>query len=95
MKIIKSKEEAIDKEIKHTNGEYYVTLVYNLLIRDNLNVSVYDTDFVTVFGTPDEVKSFEAWATILKSGQVASEEDAVECYNYWTYCRTVCKTKFK
>ena len=35
------------------------------------------------FGTPEEVENFEAWATILKSGQVKSIDDAIECYNYW------------
>jgi NDP-sugar pyrophosphorylase family protein len=64
-------------------GEYYVTLVYNLLIESGLKVGYYDTEFVTVFGTPDELESFEAWKTILSSGQVKSEADAVSCYNYW------------
>jgi NDP-sugar pyrophosphorylase family protein len=64
-------------------GEYYATLVYNLLIDSGLKVGYYDTEFVTVFGTPDELESFEAWKTILSSGQVKSEADAVACYNYW------------
>lgn len=65
------------------NGEYYVTLVYNLLIRDNLYVTYYDTPFVMVFGTPEEVKSFEAWQTLIKSGQLNSIEDAKHSYYYW------------
>jgi NDP-sugar pyrophosphorylase family protein len=65
------------------NGEYYVTLVYNLLIQDSLRVGYYDTPFVTVFGTPEEVENFEAWATILKQTQVKTEEDLVHCYHYW------------
>ena len=39
--------------------------------------------YVKVFGTPDEVENFEAWATILKGSQVKSEEDLLKCYNYW------------
>ena len=65
------------------NGEYYVTLVYNLLIKDGLKIGYYDTDYVTVFGTPEEVESFESWATILGSGQVKNEEQLLECYKYW------------
>lgn len=75
-------EQAIEQNLQY-NGEYYVTLVYNLLIKDSLNVKYYDTDFVTVFGTPEEVQSFEAWKTILNSGQVKNEEDLIECYKYW------------
>lgn len=72
----------IETNLNH-NGEYYVTLVYNLLVKDNLRIGYFDTEFVTVFGTPEEVESFEAWQTILTSGQVKSAEDLVNCFNYW------------
>ena len=75
-------EELIEKNI-HYNGEFHLTLVYNLMIRDNLTVEVYPTDFVTVFGTPEELENFKAWQTILKGSQVKSEQDAIMCYNYW------------
>lgn len=75
-------DELMAKNINH-NGEYYVTLVYNLLVKDSLRIGYYDTPFVTVFGTPEEVESFEAWNTILKSGQVNSIEDLLKCYRYW------------
>ena len=71
-------QEAIDKKIKHTNGEYYVTLVYN-----NLDVKIYDTDFVTVFGTPSELENYKAWNTILKGEQVKNKENLIKCYEYW------------
>lgn len=71
------------KEDISYNGEYYVTLVYNLLIKDRLRVGFYDTQYVTVFGTPEEVESFESWHTILNSGQVKNEEELIQCYRYW------------
>tara|TARA_R110000851_G_scaffold209703_1_gene362128 strand:- start:1546 stop:2364 length:819 start_codon:yes stop_codon:yes gene_type:complete len=74
--------ETIRRDINY-NGEYYVTLSYNLMIEKDLRVGFYDTEFVTVFGTPDETESFEAWLKILTSGQVKCEEDALECYRYW------------
>ena len=75
-------KETIDRGINY-GGEYYVTLAYNLLVEKGMRVGYYDTDFVTVFGTPAEVESFEAWVTILKSGQVKDAVDAVNCYEYW------------
>ena len=72
--------------IKHDinyNGEYYVTLVYNLLIKDELRVGYYDTPYVTVFGTPEEVENFEGWVKILQNGQINNENDLINCYNYW------------
>ncbi len=65
------------------NGEYYVTLAYNFLVNQGCRIGYYDTDHVTVFGTPAELESFEAWKTILFSGQVKNEEDLLKCYRYW------------
>ena len=76
-------QNAVKNEVKHTNGEYYVTLVYNLLVNDGLDVRVFDTDYVTVFGTPEEVKNYEAWNTIISGTQVKSEKDLLKSYNYW------------
>ena len=73
---------AIERGIQY-NGEFYVTLVYNLLVEDGLKVGYYDTPFVTVFGTPEEVQNFLSWANIISGGQVKSEEDLVNCYRYW------------
>ena len=75
-------KEAIDIDLNY-NGEYYVTLVYNILIRDGLKVTCYPTDFVTAFGTPEEVENFEAWQTLLTSTQIKNEEDLINCYRYW------------
>lgn len=72
----------IEEKIQY-KGEFYVTLVYNLLIRDGLKVGYYDTPFVTVFGTPEEVENFTSWANILFKGQVKTEEDLLNCYRYW------------
>ena len=61
--------------------------MYNLLIEKNMNVGIYDTDFVTVFGTPEELENFESWITILDAVQVKSEDDLIKCYRYWKgYC---------
>lgn len=75
-------QSLVDKDINY-KGEYYVTLVYNLLIKDGLTVHAYPTDFVTVFGTPEEVQNFEAWQTLLNSTQIKNEDDLVRCYRYW------------
>jgi len=75
-------QAAIDQNVNY-NGEHYVTLVYNLLIKDGLKVTCFPTDHVTVFGTPEEVENFEAWQTLLNSTQVKNEEDLVKSYRYW------------
>jgi NDP-sugar pyrophosphorylase family protein len=83
--------EMIDKNINYI-GEFYVTLVYNLLIRDGLSVYSFLNDFVLAFGTPNEVKNFEAWMTILDGAQVTDEEELFACYDYWREYRKLCKS---
>jgi NDP-sugar pyrophosphorylase family protein len=65
------------------NGEYYVTLAYNLMIRDGLRVGYFDTGQIAVLGTPNDVRSFEAWAQILRGDQRVTEENAGEFVRYW------------
>lgn len=76
-------QSLMDLDINY-KGEYYVTLVYNLLIKDELLVHAYPTEHVTVFGTPEEVATFEAWQTILRSPQrIKDHHDLVRSYDYW------------
>lgn len=75
--------EGLEKNINY-NGECYVTLLYNLMIRDGLRVDVYPTEFALVFGTPEEVRQFEAWSTIVKGSQAKTPEDAKNCFQYWS-----------
>lgn len=79
-------QQAIDENINY-RGEYYVTLVYNLLIRDGLNIYSYLNDYVLAFGTPNEVRNYEAWQSIIDGGQISSDKDLINCYNYWKGCR--------
>jgi NDP-sugar pyrophosphorylase family protein len=77
------------EEKLHYNNEYYVTLVYNLLIQDGLSVYSYLNDQVMAFGTPEEIQNFEAWQVILDGMQVKNEQDLIQCYNYWKKLRYV------
>lgn len=84
-------QELIDLNINY-KGEFYVTLIYNLLIKDGLRVDAYPTEFVMVFGTPEEVRTFEAWQTILKSPQkIKNDEDLIDSFNYWKKYNKVTK----
>lgn len=75
-------EQLIERGLDY-NGEFYVTLVYNLLVQDQLNVGFYDTEFVAILGTPEDTQNFEAWAALVKNTKISSDEDIVKCFNYW------------
>ena len=58
--------ELMDKEID-LKGEYYVSLVYNLLVEDTLKVSIYDVQHMLQWGTPEDVEEYLGFPII--SGQ--------------------------
>lgn len=61
-------EEKID-----LNGEYYASLVYNLLVRDGLKVGIYDKiDHFCQWGTPFDLEEYNYWIGNLK-GSVGGE----------------------
>lgn len=75
-------EKALEYQLQY-NGEFYVTLVYNLLIKDGLDIYSYPVPYVLGFGTPQEVRNYEAWQVIIEGGQVRNERDLLGCYQYW------------
>jgi NDP-sugar pyrophosphorylase family protein len=74
--------EQIARGLSH-NGEYYVTLLYNLLIEEGLNIGYFDTEFFACLGTPEEVKNFEAWSVIARNPHIKTATDALNCFQYW------------
>jgi len=49
------------------NGEYYISLVYNLMVRDGLKVLVYDDiQHFCQWGTPKDLEEYNTWMEIFK-----------------------------
>ncbi len=44
------------------NGEYYASMVYNLLVRDGLRVSIYEIQHMLQWGTPEDVEEYQRWS---------------------------------
>ncbi|WP_322923926.1 NTP transferase domain-containing protein [Paenibacillus campi] len=59
-------QQLIDEDI-NLNGEYYISLVYNLLIRDQLKVSIYDVQHMLQWGTPQDVQEYNTWSNYFAS----------------------------
>lgn len=77
-------DAAITQHISH-QGEYYVTLVYNLLINEGMRIGYYDTHLVAALGTPEEVLNYQSWMNIIRGGQIKTQKDVIDCYNYWLH----------
>jgi NDP-sugar pyrophosphorylase family protein len=44
------------------NGEFYVSMVYNLLVRDGLPVSIYEVQHMLQWGTPSDLEEYQKWS---------------------------------
>lgn len=64
-------KELMDKKITY-NDEYYVSLVYNLLVKDNLKVSIYDIPHMLQWGIPEDVETYNYWSNYF---QILIEEE--------------------
>src|SRR3989344_6486451 len=47
------------------NGEYYASMMYPLLLKDNHSVSVPTADTFMQWGTPEDLEEYEAWSRLL------------------------------
>jgi NDP-sugar pyrophosphorylase family protein len=48
------------------NGEYYISLVYNLLLRDSKRVSVFEIQKMLQWGTPKDLAEYTMWSNHFK-----------------------------
>ncbi|MEK3911516.1 sugar phosphate nucleotidyltransferase [Paenibacillus sp. FSL H7-0331] len=64
--IVKKYFQQLMEEDINLGGEYYVSLVYNLLLRDSLNISIYEIQHMLQWGTPQDVKEYESWSKYFK-----------------------------
>lgn len=51
----------IDLDI-NLKGEYYVSLVYNLLVEDGLKVSIFEIEKMLQWGTPYDLEIYKSWS---------------------------------
>ncbi|CAN5370652.1 N/A [soil metagenome] len=44
------------------NGEFYVSMIYNLMVEDGLPVSVYEVQHMLQWGTPRDLEEYQHWS---------------------------------
>lgn len=64
------------------NNEFYVTMTYNLMIKDGLNVTHYDSQNYVCLGTPKDVELFNAFLILNKELNV-EDETLLKAKNYF------------
>lgn len=59
------------------NGEYYVSLVYNLLISDKLLCNVYEVPHMLQWGTPFDLGFYQKWSNYYRKALVGQKEISI------------------
>lgn len=54
-------QELMNLEIKVKN-EYYVSMVYNLMVKEGLNVNIFEIDHMLQWGTPYDLEVYNDWS---------------------------------
>ena len=54
-------QKLIDLDI-NINGEYYVSLLYNLLVNDGLKVGIFEIENMLQWGTPYDLENYKGWS---------------------------------
>lgn len=58
-------QKTMDQKID-LNGEYYVSVVYNLLVEAGLKVRIFEIKHMLQWGTPGELEEYLYWSNIFK-----------------------------
>ena len=62
-------KKIIDEKIT-VNYEYYVSLVYNLLVKDKLKVLIYEIQNMLQWGTPLDLQEYKKWSEYFKNKNI-------------------------
>lgn len=67
--IVKKYFQQLVNEDINCNGEYYVSLVYSLLIRDKLRTKIFEIEKFCQWGTPEDLEEFNYWLEYFKKNK--------------------------
>ena len=59
-------KKLMDLGLKVKN-EYYVSMVYNLMVEDKLKVNIFEIDFMLQWGTPYDLEIYKGWSKYFKN----------------------------
>lgn len=68
--------ELLEKKI-NKNGEYYVSLVYNLMQRDGLRTYIYELEYFLQWGTPMDLREYEFWSEYFSKERLGGNRQKV------------------
>lgn len=73
-------QELVDLNIS-INNEFYVSMVYNLLVRDKLSVLIYPIEKMLQWGTPKDLEEYMVWSNYFLKRDVSFNKSFIDKYN--------------
>ena len=70
-------QKLIDEDV-NINGEYYVSLIYNLMIRDGLYNNVFEVPHMLQWGTPFDLDIYNSWSNYYRKALEGQKEVHLE-----------------
>ena len=70
-------QQLIDEDV-NINGEYYVSLIYNLMIRDGLYNTVFEVPHMLQWGTPYDLDVYNSWSNYYRKALEGQKEIELE-----------------
>jgi NDP-sugar pyrophosphorylase family protein len=79
--LMKYADEILNTPDARVNGECYVSVLYNSLVRDSLKVGLFEIDHMLQWGTPYDLEVYKNWskyfADIIHKQEIIPHEDNV------------------
>ena len=70
-------QQLIDED-ENINGEYYVSLIYNLMVRDGLYNTVFEVPHMLQWGTPYDLDVYNSWSNYYRKALEGQKEVKLE-----------------
>ena len=64
------------------NGEYYISLVTQMMVEAGLKVYVYPVEHFLQWGTPKDMEEYNAWSSFF-TGNGEKPSDNIQTFSYW------------
>lgn len=67
----------------HGNGEYYISTVYNDMIKEGLVCLNYQVKYFCQWGTPEDLQEYQLWMERIKNNYQPKNQEEKNILKYW------------
>ena len=57
--------------VERVNGEFYVSMVNNLLINDGKTVKIFEIEYMLQWGIPEDLEDYQSWSNFFYEGELS------------------------